>query len=331
MNLKKGFVIPLIIAIVAVLVIGGSYLGFKLQYFPPHPIDRGIISTITPIVGGDKDTHGCIGSAGYSWCEIKNKCLRVWEEKCEVVLTSTTIDEIKDWQTYKNEKYGFEIKYPTGWQTIDSSGSLPRISFGQIKNIGSLSYDGEWFVFVYSDSDLNIDNMRKSLGEETEKIYIDGVLALRFSNDNYESILIKNNNKNYWIHNGNVKNVSFTNFYKSFKFLPVISEKATGIIKSVYKKEGNNYLDIDYILMNSDWKPNGVSGSPYTNESSKIRTFEISSNVEITISDRNQKISFLDFSNCFIPTSQFNYMSLNPWSIEIENGIVVKIHELFLP
>ena len=36
------------------------------------------------VVGGDRDEHGCIGSAGYSWCEVKNKCLRVWEELCEV-------------------------------------------------------------------------------------------------------------------------------------------------------------------------------------------------------------------------------------------------------
>jgi len=36
----------------------------------------------TPIMGGDRDAHGCIGSAGYSWCEQKQKCLRVWEEKC---------------------------------------------------------------------------------------------------------------------------------------------------------------------------------------------------------------------------------------------------------
>jgi len=35
-----------------------------------------------PLVGGDKDEHGCIGSAGYSWCEAKQKCLRVWEEAC---------------------------------------------------------------------------------------------------------------------------------------------------------------------------------------------------------------------------------------------------------
>lgn len=35
------------------------------------------------IVGSDRDIHGCIGSAGYSWCELKQKCLRAWEEKCE--------------------------------------------------------------------------------------------------------------------------------------------------------------------------------------------------------------------------------------------------------
>jgi putative hemolysin len=34
------------------------------------------------IVGGDVDEHGCIPSAGYSWCEEKQKCLRVWEEDC---------------------------------------------------------------------------------------------------------------------------------------------------------------------------------------------------------------------------------------------------------
>lgn len=36
----------------------------------------------TDIVGGDRDEHGCIGSAGYSWCEPKQKCLRIWEEAC---------------------------------------------------------------------------------------------------------------------------------------------------------------------------------------------------------------------------------------------------------
>ncbi len=33
------------------------------------------------IVGGDKDEHGCIGSAGYTWNENKQECTRSWEEK----------------------------------------------------------------------------------------------------------------------------------------------------------------------------------------------------------------------------------------------------------
>jgi hypothetical protein len=47
------------------------------------------------MVGNDRDAHGCIPSAGYSWCELKQKCLRPWEEACTstpVQATSTVID-----------------------------------------------------------------------------------------------------------------------------------------------------------------------------------------------------------------------------------------------
>ncbi|MBO0612794.1 hypothetical protein [Thiothrix fructosivorans] len=32
-----------------------------------------------PVVGGDRDAHGCIGSAGYTWCQATNQCERSWE------------------------------------------------------------------------------------------------------------------------------------------------------------------------------------------------------------------------------------------------------------
>jgi hypothetical protein len=32
-----------------------------------------------PVVGGDRDEHGCIGSAGYRWCEATQQCERPWE------------------------------------------------------------------------------------------------------------------------------------------------------------------------------------------------------------------------------------------------------------
>ena len=29
--------------------------------------------------GSDRDEHGCIGSAGYSWCARERTCVRSWE------------------------------------------------------------------------------------------------------------------------------------------------------------------------------------------------------------------------------------------------------------
>ena len=36
-------------------------------------------SVSNSIVGNDKDIHGCIPSAGYSWCERTKQCERPWE------------------------------------------------------------------------------------------------------------------------------------------------------------------------------------------------------------------------------------------------------------
>jgi len=37
-----------------------------------------------PVVGGDKDAHGCKGSAGYTYSQIKNDCVRVFEQKIKL-------------------------------------------------------------------------------------------------------------------------------------------------------------------------------------------------------------------------------------------------------
>lgn len=33
----------------------------------------------TQPLGADRDAHGCIGSAGYAWCEGTGTCERPWE------------------------------------------------------------------------------------------------------------------------------------------------------------------------------------------------------------------------------------------------------------
>ena len=81
---SRGFVIPLIIAIVAILVLVYGYAAYTLEFTTTEIPEKVEVPEIPQIVGGDKDEHGCLGPAGYSWCAVKNKCLRVWEEKCEV-------------------------------------------------------------------------------------------------------------------------------------------------------------------------------------------------------------------------------------------------------
>jgi hypothetical protein len=72
------------------------------------------------IVGGDKDEHGCIGSAGYDWCEATQKCFRAFEEFCssdakdlvEKIKQTTSIELLWkgetnfNWNVYDGENYG---------------------------------------------------------------------------------------------------------------------------------------------------------------------------------------------------------------------------------
>jgi hypothetical protein len=45
--------------------------------------DDDLDSTLVLLVGDDRDEHGCIASAGYSWCQALNRCHRPWETVCE--------------------------------------------------------------------------------------------------------------------------------------------------------------------------------------------------------------------------------------------------------
>ncbi|HUW21461.1 MAG TPA: hypothetical protein VMW41_02215 [Candidatus Bathyarchaeia archaeon] len=79
------------------------------------------------LIGGDQDEHGCLIAAGYSWCEVKQKCLREWEEPCELEEVFNFFTALKDnvfinfsgigiiefkWNI-KGEKVGKETKIKT--------------------------------------------------------------------------------------------------------------------------------------------------------------------------------------------------------------------------
>jgi hypothetical protein len=55
-------------------------------------------------IGGNKDEHGCLTAAGYTWCESKAKCLRIWEEECKEIPQSrarfVAINYIRETEDY---------------------------------------------------------------------------------------------------------------------------------------------------------------------------------------------------------------------------------------
>src|SRR5271157_2762986 len=81
----------------------------------------------TPIVGNDSDVHGCKGSAGYTWCDAKQACIRPWEEPCEGNLTDTNVLSIAQNSSCVNagnlsDQISFNNYTDTYW--IDISGNV---------------------------------------------------------------------------------------------------------------------------------------------------------------------------------------------------------------
>jgi len=84
-NFVFGFMIATIVGVVAAMAFMAGKNQVKVIPTPTViPIVTQQISPTNPVIGGEKDEHGCLGPAGYSWCEVKNKCLRIWEEPCEI-------------------------------------------------------------------------------------------------------------------------------------------------------------------------------------------------------------------------------------------------------
>ncbi len=59
-----------ILLIVALILLG----VLVVVYLPVTPNEP------APRVGADKDVHGCIASAGYTYSAVRQGCIRVWEQ-----------------------------------------------------------------------------------------------------------------------------------------------------------------------------------------------------------------------------------------------------------
>lgn len=103
------------------------------------------------LVGGDRDEHGCIGSAGYTWCEPKEKCLRLWEEQCYASLE----EELEHILAAKHERLPDETKVTITKRSADGNYVSGGVMFGaggpgeggmllaaRIDNVWQVVFDG---------------------------------------------------------------------------------------------------------------------------------------------------------------------------------------------
>ncbi|MBU4338960.1 hypothetical protein KKB43_02600 [Patescibacteria group bacterium] len=99
-------------------------------------------------------------------------------------------DEISDWKTYRNEEYGFEVKYPEIF-TVATTKSY----YGYERGFPEIKFDAlvEFHQARYSNIDfmIDIDASEKSM-QELEKIYDRSSSSLSYFLNSKKEILINN-------------------------------------------------------------------------------------------------------------------------------------------
>ena len=69
-----------LLLILAALILLGVLVVVYVPFTPATPEEGVGQKTTAPLVGADRDEHGCIASAGYTYSVVRQECIRVWEE-----------------------------------------------------------------------------------------------------------------------------------------------------------------------------------------------------------------------------------------------------------
>lgn len=167
-NSQKGFIIPLVVVIVALVIGGGAYFYIKRKQ-----------TSYPSIIKNTQDTN--------------------------LAPTATTLvqaDETTGWQTHENKVIGFSFKYPQGWRVDDSfsfdtrtgylRGNLslyssmtpftePPLREGIKQNVMSAwfsnnGYENEHLVFGRQDY---IDNLPKSVIDVTFDVNMSSISSVK--------------------------------------------------------------------------------------------------------------------------------------------------------
>lgn len=112
----------LLIVVLTILVVGGG-----VYYW--NKTSRPVAQTAAdqqPLIGGDKDTGGCLIGAGYSWCEARQECVRVWETYCTATAPKTAVFNCTGGKTITAVFYPGDDKFVDLDLGGDRKMSIPR-------------------------------------------------------------------------------------------------------------------------------------------------------------------------------------------------------------
>lgn len=99
--MKKSYFLLIVIGVILVSAIVLRFAGFGNDKIKTTSSENNLIS----MSGNDRDTHGCIPSAGYSWCEVKNRCIIITGgERCEEENTNISSSSVSGTEaTFTNQ------------------------------------------------------------------------------------------------------------------------------------------------------------------------------------------------------------------------------------
>lgn len=103
-------------------------------------------------IGGDKDKHGCLIAAGYTWSTLQQDCIRIWEG-------SIPLEIINNAQSYQTAAYVF----------IDSVEQKAEVFVPDEKSSLILDKNGE----IYTNGKFNLaqENSYWTLSLNQTKLY----------------------------------------------------------------------------------------------------------------------------------------------------------------
>ncbi|MDR3558550.1 MAG: hypothetical protein P4L61_03395, partial [Candidatus Pacebacteria bacterium] len=116
-NTQKGFIVPLVITVVVVLLAGGAYLAYKNE---KGQVETAAQTASQVAAQSDQASTTSAGAAMSSTTTIDNVRTNA-TGGLNVISTPTTA-----WQTYTNNQYGFNIQIPPDWIASNLS---PYVSF----------------------------------------------------------------------------------------------------------------------------------------------------------------------------------------------------------